>query len=68
MSHNEKYIQALKKMRKRQNSGTFGGAEPNCSDEGSGSETEKDNDDSFYQHQHKIFFTEGGRTNKVSYQ
>jgi hypothetical protein len=46
-------------MRKRQNSG--GGAEPNCSD--SGSETEKEEEEEFFQH--KIFFTEGGRTNKV---
>ena len=47
MTQNEKYIQALKKMRKRQNSGTFGGAEPNCSD--SGSETEKEEEEEFFQ-------------------
>lgn len=35
-------------MRKRKDNGSFGGAEPNSSDEENGSETEKEDDEDFF--------------------
>ena len=59
LTQNERYIQALKKGQKDE--AVEGNSDYDESEEG-----KEDNDNNF-DYGHKIFFTEGGHTNKVNF-